>query len=132
VVTVRGDLIRKHPDVVEKIVKVHLRAQRYAMEHPEESVEIFNKQMPTAVKTAFGGESVWLPAVKKSLDHYLGLSGTFLGKKCDGQLVSNPHAISGCGMEFARSLREMKPPAITRELKEEDIFDYSFYDKAVE
>jgi len=131
VVTVRGDLLREHPEVVSAVVSAFIRAQRFAYEHPDEAIGILDKHMPESVKLAFGGEDIWLPAVNASLSHYLGLNATYLGLRCEGQLVpdADPHLISGCALEFAGALRDAG--AITRGLSEGDIFDYSFYDEAI-
>jgi len=132
IVAVRGDLLKEHPEVVSAVVRAFVRAQNFAYEHPDEAVRILDRYIPDSVKLAFGGHDVWLSAVNASLDHYLGLNATYLGLRCEGQLVhdANPHMIVGCALEFARALAEMKPPhGIPRMLNESDIFDFSFYDE---
>lgn len=133
VLVVHGDLINNNPELVEKIVKVHMKAQQYAMnpKNAEENVEIMSKHVSPEVKASFGGKDVWFKAVNASISHYLGIDKTYLGKENDGQLVLDPREITECGMLFAKALRETKPPAITRDLTEADVFDYSFYDKAM-
>lgn len=132
IVAVRGDLLKEHPEVVRAVVRAFIRAQNFAYEHPEEAVRILDKHMPESVKLAFGGRDVWLSAVNASLSHYLGLNATYLGRRCEGQLVpdADPHMIVGCALEFAKALAEMGPPhGIPRTLDESDIFEFSFYDE---
>ncbi len=40
VVVARTDFAKKHPDLVEKIIRAHVRAVRYANEHPKETAKI--------------------------------------------------------------------------------------------
>ncbi|MCK5306953.1 MAG: ABC transporter substrate-binding protein [Candidatus Omnitrophica bacterium] len=53
VLVVREELLKEHPDIVEKLVKVTGRATRFINEHPEEAAEIVAKELRITGKKIF-------------------------------------------------------------------------------
>lgn len=103
VVVVSQQLIDEHPDVVEQIVKTHIRATEYSIEHPDEAAEIY------AEKT---GKEVEI--VKKSFEDW------------DGSWVADPNLIKESVLKYSKIHYELG--YIGTELTEDDLFDTSFYD----
>lgn len=103
---VSGELIREQPDMVEQIIRTHMRATQYNIDHPDEAAEIFTKKV--------GWE---LDQVIYSLE------------KWDGVWVVDPHLGIDITLEYARVLYSLG--STDNLLTEKDIFDTSFYDKIV-
>ncbi|MCK5450534.1 MAG: ABC transporter substrate-binding protein [Candidatus Omnitrophica bacterium] len=58
VLVVREELLDKHPDIVEKLVRVTERATQFINEHPEEAAEIVSEGLRTAGKKMFSDRSI--------------------------------------------------------------------------
>jgi len=101
---VSGKLIREQPDLVEQIVRTHMRATQYNIEHPNEAAEIFTRKV--------GWE----------LDDVI-----FSLEKWDGFWEVDPHVGMDVTLEYARVLYTIG--STDKLLTEEDIFDTSFYDR---
>ena len=106
VLLVSGKLIRNHPDIVEQIVKTHINATKYAKENLDESAHIFSNKTLGDLET-----------VKKSL------------KEWDGAWVSDPVPIETSTVDFANVLYGLN--YTSKPLTKEDLFDTSFYEKAI-
>ena len=102
---ISGNLIRNQPDLVEQIVRIHIKATDYVNSHPEEAAQIYANHT---------GQD--LEMVKYSI------------KTWDGRWISDPHLQIPSTLEYVRSYRQENHKA--QMLKEEDLFDTSFYDRA--
>ena len=104
---VSGKLIRNQPELVEEIIRIHIKANRFINENPERAAEIYS------AKT---GQD--LAMVKHSIEHW------------DGGWISDPHMTIPSTMEFARINYELGYTG-GRLLTENDLFDTSFYDRVM-
>ena len=102
---ISGDLIRNQSDLVEQIVRIHIKATDYVNSHPEEAAQIYANHT---------GQD--LEMVKYSI------------KTWDGRWISNPHLQIPSTLEYVRSYCQENHKA--QILTEEDLFDTSFYDRA--
>ena len=102
---VSGELMREEPEMVEQIVKTHIRATEYINENPTRAAEIYS------AKT---GQN--LTMVQHSIENW------------DGAWISDPHVAIPSVVEYARVDYEL---GYTGEklLTEEDLFETSFYDR---
>jgi NitT/TauT family transport system substrate-binding protein len=106
VLLVSGKLIREHPDIVEQIVKTHIKATEYNNANMDEAAQIF------ANKT-----SANVDVVKASL------------KEWDGKWITDPGQIENSTVNFSNTLYDLN--FTKKSLTKDDIFDTNFYDKAV-
>ncbi len=102
---VSDELIEEHPELVEQIVRTHINATEYNIEHVEEAAEIYAKKIVGAD----------IEMVKESL------------KNWDGAWIFNPHLEINSTLEYAKVDYEMG--YTDKLLTKEDLFDTSFYDK---
>lgn len=101
---VSEELISEHPELVEQIIRIHINATEYIIEHPDEAAAVF------AEKTGFE-----LEKTKESF------------KRTDMVWVHDPHPQISSGTEYARVNYEME--LTDKLLTEEDLYDTSFYDR---
>ncbi|MCO5381907.1 MAG: ABC transporter substrate-binding protein [Methanosarcina barkeri] len=106
VLVVSGKLIREHPDIVEQIVKTHIKATEYNGANVDEAAEIFSNKTKVDVETT-----------KASL------------KEWDGAWITDPELIENSTVEYSKAQSDLG--YIPKPLTQEDIFDTSFYKKAV-
>lgn len=106
VLLVSGKLIREHPDIVEQIVKTHINATEYSKAHVDEAAQIYSNKTTENVDT-----------IKTSL------------KEWDGMWITNPATIKDSSVNYAKVQYELG--YIQKPLTEEEIFDTSFYEAAV-
>jgi len=104
VLVVSGKLIREHPEIVEQIVKTHIRASDYASQNLNETAEIYAKK-----------NSAKIDEVKASLIDW------------DGDFVTDPNVIIGPVMDYAKIQYDLG--YIKKPLTQSDLFDLSFYKK---
>jgi len=104
VVLVSGDLIRNHPDLVEQIVRTHIRATEYNIENPEEAAQIFSE---------FTGDSY--ETVNKSIQDW------------DGSWITDPNIALTTTLEYAKVQHDLG--YTEKLLTQDDLFDMSFYNK---
>lgn len=102
---VSNSLIRNQPDLVEQIVKIHIKATDYVNSHPEEAACIYANHT---------GQD--LEMVNYSL------------KTWDGKWISNPHLQIPSTLEYVQSDCQLNHSL--KKLSEKDLFDTSFYDRA--
>lgn len=102
---VSGELMREEPELVEQIVKTHIRATEFINENPDRAAEIY------AAKTNQN-----LTVIEQSI------------KSWDGAWISDPHVIIPSVTEFARVNYELGYTG-GKLLEEDDLFDTSFYDR---
>jgi len=104
-----GEMIREHPEVVKQIIRTHIRATEYEIEHPEEAAEIYAKRQGADPTT-----------IKQSLE------------ATDMHWIHDPHLEVKSGLEYASVIydlnRERYEGKGIEVLGEEEIFDASFYD----
>lgn len=106
VLVVSGKLIRDHPDIVEQIVKTHINATEYDNAHKDEAALIFSNKT-----------SANLTIVKESI------------KEWDGKWIADPLVSENSTLGFSNTLYELN--YTKKPLSKEDIFDTSFYEKAI-
>ncbi len=106
VLIVSGKLIREHPEIVEQIVKTHIKATEYNQEHVDEAAQIYSNKTTENLET-----------VKKSL------------KEWDGKWITNPALIENSAVNYSKVQYTLG--YIPKSLTKEEIFDTSFYDKAM-
>ena len=102
---VSGKLIREHPDLVEQIVKTHIKATDYNKANVDEAAQIYSNKTTEDLDT-----------VRTSL------------KEWDGAWITDPALIENSAVDYARIQYELN--YIQKPLTSEEIFDTSFYEKA--
>jgi NitT/TauT family transport system substrate-binding protein len=100
-----GQLIRDHPEIVEQIIRTHVRATEFAVQDPDGAAAIY------AAKTGLDVE-----VVEESFNSW------------DGMLVTDPAVIVGPVMDYAQIQYELG--YIKKPLTQDDLFDLSIYKKA--
>lgn len=106
VLVVSEKLIREHPEIVEQIVKTHIKATKYNQEHVDEAAQIYSNKTTENLDT-----------VKASL------------KEWDGKWITDPTLIENSAVNYSKVQYELG--YIPKSLTKEEIFDTSFYDKAI-
>jgi len=101
---VSGDLIENHPEMVEEIIRIHIKATDYVNANQNESARIF------ADKIGYDFDQV-----------------EYSFETWDGKWITDPHTILNDAIEFAKVDYDLG--YIDRVLTAEDLFDTSFYDK---
>jgi NitT/TauT family transport system substrate-binding protein len=107
VLLVSGSLIREHPDIVEQIAKTHINATEYDNTHMDEAAQIYSNKTNQSLEN-----------VKSSL------------KEWDGKWITDPSLIENSTVDFSNDLY-MQNSTTTKPLTKENIFDTSFYVKAI-
>ncbi|AKB76393.1 ABC-type nitrate/sulfonate/bicarbonate transport systems, periplasmic component [Methanosarcina lacustris Z-7289] len=105
VLLVSGKLIKEHPDIVEQIVKTHIKATEYNTEHIDEAAQIYSNKTGTDIET-----------VRASLNEW------------DGAWITDPALIENSTVDYARIQYELG--YIQKPLTKDEIFDTSFYEAA--
>ncbi len=106
VLLVSGKLIRDHPDIVEQIVKTHIKATEYNQANVDEAAQIYSNKTTENIDT-----------VKTSL------------KEWDGKWITDPTLIEDSAVNYSNIQYELN--YTQKPLTEEEIFDTSFYEAAV-
>lgn len=101
---VSGKLIREQPELVEQILKTHIKATEYVNAHPDEAAQIYSNRT---------GQD--LNMVEHSIETW------------DGKWVSDPNLQIESTVEYAKVDYEMN--YTQKELTKGDLFDTSFYEK---
>lgn len=102
VIAVSGKMIREHPDLVQQIVKTHVRATEYNSENLDEAAQIFADDQDWDVEI-----------VKKSLNEW------------DGAWSADPNLIVNSTVDYAQVQYELG--YVSKSLTKDEIFDLSFY-----
>ena len=103
-VLVSGDLIRNHPDLVEQIVRTHIKATQYNRNNPEEAAQIFSDDIGVPYNISLKSIQEW-----------------------DGYWVSDPSIVINTTLEYAIVQHDL---GYTKKLlTQDDLFDLSFYNK---
>lgn len=106
VLVVSGKLIREHPDLVEQIVKTHIKATEYNQANEDEAAQIYSNKTTENVEV-----------VRKSIEEW------------DGAWITDPSLIEDSTVNYSNIQYELG--YTQKPLTEEEIFDTSFYEKAV-
>jgi len=101
---VTDKLINEQPELVEQIIKTHIKATDYINAHPDEAAQIY------ARKTRGN-----ITEIEHSVENW------------DGKWISDPHVQVPSTVEYAKVNYEMK--YIKKELTEKDLFDTSLYER---
>lgn len=105
VLVVSGKLIREHPDIVEQIVKTHIKATEYNQAHVDEAAQVYSNKTTENLET-----------VKQSL------------KEWDGRWITDPTIIENSAVNYSNIQHDLG--YIPKSLTQDEIFDTSFYEKA--
>ncbi|WP_410508293.1 ABC transporter substrate-binding protein [Methanosarcina hadiensis] len=106
VLLVSGKLIREHPDIVQQIVETHIKATEYNQENQDEAAQIYSNKTTENVEV-----------VKKSIEEW------------DGAWITDPELIKSSTVEYSNIQYELN--YTQKPLTEEEIFDTSFYEAAI-
>ena len=105
VLVASGSLIREHPEIVEQVVRTHIKATEYNLEHPDEAASIYSKKTGQNVETVKASFRDW-----------------------DGTWTADPNVITTSVVEYTNLQYELG--YIKKPLTQDDLFDLSFYEKA--
>jgi NitT/TauT family transport system substrate-binding protein len=105
VLVASDQLIREHPELVEQIIRTHIRATEFANQNPDEAAMIYS------AKTGLD-----VDIVRESL------------KDWDGAFITDPAAIVAPVMDYAQIQYELG--YIEKPLTQDDLFDLTLYKKA--
>ena len=105
VLVASGSLIREHPEIVEQVVKTHINATEYNLEHPDEAASIYSGKTGQNVETVKASFRDW-----------------------DGTWIADPKVITTSVVEYTNLQYELG--YINKPLTQDDLFDLSFYEKA--
>jgi NitT/TauT family transport system substrate-binding protein len=103
---VSGKLIREQPEIVEQIIKTHIRATQYCIANPDEAAEIFSRKIGLEEEKVLYSIETW-----------------------DGNWVADPHLGMDVTLEYAKVLHSLG--STEKLLTASELFDTSFYDKIV-
>ena len=106
VLVASGKMIREHPDIVEQIVKTHINATEYNKANVDEAAQIFSNKTTQDVEI-----------IRLSL------------KEWDGSWITDPRTIENSTVEYSDIQYELGN--IQKTMTADEIFDTSFYEKAV-
>ncbi|MDF1556626.1 MAG: ABC transporter substrate-binding protein [ANME-2 cluster archaeon] len=104
VVLVSGKLIREKPELVEQIVRTHIRATDYNIDNPDEAAQIFSDDIGVSYDIA-----------SKSIEDW------------DGNWVTDPSIELNTTLEYASVQYDLG--YTDKLLTQDDLFDLSFYNK---
>jgi NitT/TauT family transport system substrate-binding protein len=105
VLVASGEMIREYPDIVEQVVKTHIKATEYNQANVDEAAQIYSNKTSEDVEV-----------VQKSLEEW------------DGTWITDPALIENSTVEYANIQYELG--YIQKPLTKEEIFDTSFYEAA--
>ena len=104
-----GEMIREHPDMLEQIIKTHIRATEYEIAHPDEAAEIYAQWQGADVSTIMRSINV-----------------------TDMHWITDPNLEVESGIKYAAVIydlnRERYAGRGVEVFEKDDIFDTSFYE----
>jgi len=104
---ISGRLIRNYPEMVNEIIRIHIKATEYNVDHADEAAHIYAEK------------SGWdIDKVNYSLITW------------DGIWVHDPYIGLNCTLEYAKVLYDLG--YTDKLLTEEELFDTSFYDEVIQ
>jgi NitT/TauT family transport system substrate-binding protein len=104
---VSDKLIQDHPELVKEIIKIHIRATVYNTNNPDEAAQIYADRVGWDVDDVKLSFKLW-----------------------DGRWVHDPYIGLDCTLEYAKTLYDLG--FVDKLLTQEDLFDTSFYDSAIQ
>ncbi len=108
-VVASGEMIREHPEMLEQIIKTHIRATDYEIAHPDEAAEIFAQWQGADVST-----------IKRSIN------------VSDMHWITDPNLEVESGIEYAAVIYDLNRVRYAGRgvevFEKDDIFDTSFYE----
>ncbi len=107
VVLVSQKLIDEHPEIVEQIIRTHIKATQYIIDNPDEAARIFSNKI-TAVPYDVSSQSI---------------------QDWDGEWVSDPNIELATALEYAKVQYDLG--YTDKLLTQDDLFDLSFYNKVI-
>ncbi len=107
VLVVSGDLIRNHPDMVDQIIKTHIRATDYTIANQEEAAQVYHDMNKVDMAVIEDSFATW-----------------------DGRWITDPSVIITSVVDYTKVQADLG--YIDHPLTEDEIFDLSFYQKVVE
>jgi len=106
VVLVTQDLIDNHPDMVEQIIRTHIKATQYIIDNPDEAAQIFSDDIGVPYDISSQSIQDW-----------------------DGEWVSDPNIELATALEYAKVQYDLG--YTDKLLTQDDLFDLSFYNKVI-
>ncbi len=106
VVLVTQDLIDNHPDIVEQIIRTHIKATQYIIDNPDEAAQIFSDDIGVPYNISSQSIQDW-----------------------DGEWVSDPNIELATALEYAKVQYDLG--YTDKLLTQDDLFDLSFYNKVI-
>jgi NitT/TauT family transport system substrate-binding protein len=100
-------LIHEHPDLVREVIKIHIKATVYNINHPDEAAQIYAERVGWDVDKVKLSFELW-----------------------DGHWVHDPYIGLDCTLEYAKVLYGLG--FTDGLLTQEDLFDTSLYDSVVQ
>ncbi len=107
VVLVTQELIDEHPEIVEQIIRTHIKATQYIIDNPDEAAKIFSNKI-TTVPYNISNQSI---------------------QNWDGVWVSDPNIELDTALEYAKVQYDLG--YTDKLLTQDDLFDLSFYNKVI-
>ena len=108
-VVASGEMIREHPEMLEQIIKTHIRATEYEIAHPDEAADIFAQWQGADVST-----------IKQSIN------------VSDMHWITDPNLEVESGIEYAAVIYDLNRVRYAGRgvevFEKDDIFDTSFYE----
>jgi len=106
VVLVTQELIDEHPDIVEQIIRTHIKATQYIIDNPDEAAQIFSDDIGVPYNISSQSIQDW-----------------------DGEWVSDPNIELDTALEYAKVQYNLG--YTDKLLTQDDLFDLSFYNKVI-
>ncbi len=106
VVLVTQELIDEHPDIVEQIIRTHIKATQYIIDNPDEAAQIFSDDIGVPYDISSQSIQDW-----------------------DGEWVSDPNIELATALEYAKVQYDLG--YTDKLLTQDDLFDLSFYNKVI-
>ncbi len=104
VLVASGSLIREHPEIVEQVVKTHIKATEYNLNNTDEAASIYAGKTGQNVETVKASFRDW-----------------------DGTWTADPQIITSSVVEYTELQYDLG--YIDKPLTEDDLFDLTFYEK---
>jgi len=102
-----GDLLRNRLDLAEQIVRSHIKATEYNIQHRSEAAEIFSRRVGWDIDSVLYSFDTW-----------------------DGRWVHDPRIGMDITLSYAKVLNELE--YTERQLTKADLFDITVYDKVIQ
>ena len=98
---VSGELIQEHPEMVKQIIKTHIKATDYNINHQDEAAEIYVNKTGANITVVNYSLNTW-----------------------DGVWVSDPYIGLNSTLEYVKIMKDLG--CVDKLLTKEDLFDFRF------